>query len=197
MVFEELTPAQRESLKGGKGDKGDKGEPGPPGEPGEPGAPGERGEQGPPGTTTWAGITDKPLTFTPATHSHKLSEMDGFADFIKMLTDLDKNLQDEFAPAVHQHTLTDITDAPNRHTSLNTGSTLMSRDNFGRARVNDPSNALDIANKRYVDAADARIDLRPALFSGWGPPPKSIPGATVGCYYIDESTMELHKITGI
>ena len=26
--------------------------------------------QGPAGTTTWAGITDKPSTFTPATHTH-------------------------------------------------------------------------------------------------------------------------------
>lgn len=45
MSFEELTPAQRASLKGDKGD---------------------RGEQGPPGTTTWEGIRGKPEVSTRA-----------------------------------------------------------------------------------------------------------------------------------
>ena len=82
------------------------------GDKGEPGADGE------PGTTTWAGITDKPSTFPPASHTH---------------------------------TLADISNAPNSHTSAQTASTLMSRDSAGRARVNAPSNGYDIANKTYVD----------------------------------------------
>lgn len=52
MTFEELTPAQRASLKGEKGE------------------PGRDGKDGAPGTTTWAGITGKPVTFPPAPHTH-------------------------------------------------------------------------------------------------------------------------------
>ena len=46
------------------------------------------------------------------------------------------------------------------------------------------------ANKTYVDS-------RPALFSGVGAPPSSIPGAVAGDFWLDESTKELHKITGV
>ncbi len=49
--------------------EGPAGPPGTPGTPGSPGTPGAPGATGPPGTTTWAGISDKPATFTPATHS--------------------------------------------------------------------------------------------------------------------------------
>lgn len=92
MTFEDLTTAQRESLRGpagadGKpgepgprgprgytgergpagadgeqGPKGDTGKPGPAGERGPRGYTGDRGPAGDPGTTTWAGITDKPDT---------------------------------------------------------------------------------------------------------------------------------------
>ena len=43
----------------------------------------------------------------------------------------------------------------------------------------------------------ALVESRPAFFSGEGAPPSSIPGAVVGDYYLDETTMELHKITGV
>lgn len=79
-----------------------------------------KGDKGEPGTTSWAGIEDKPTTFEPASHTH---------------------------------TLADISNAPNSHTSVQTASTLVSRDSAGRARVNNPSNNLDIANKSYVDGA--------------------------------------------
>ena len=46
------------------------------------------------------------------------------------------------------------------------------------------------ADKSYVDA-------RPALFSGSGAPPSSIAGAVAGDWWLDTSTMELHKITGV
>lgn len=127
-----------------------------------------KGDDGKPGTTTWAGITDKPATFPPEAHTH---------------------------------TLADITGAPSSHTSAQTAGTLMSRDSAGRARVNNPSNSLDIANKSYVDGADstlrARVDSRPAVFSGDGPPPASIPGAVVGDHWLDTTTMTLYKITGV
>ena len=46
------------------------------------------------------------------------------------------------------------------------------------------------ADKSYVDA-------RPALFSGVGAPPSSIPGAVAGDFWLDTDAMELHKITGV
>lgn len=45
----------------------DKGDAGAPGAAGEQGPAGEQGQEGPPGTTTWAGITDKPDTIVEAT----------------------------------------------------------------------------------------------------------------------------------
>ena len=127
-----------------------------------------KGDDGKPGTTMWSGLTDKPTVFPPASHTH---------------------------------TLADISNAPNSHTSAQTASTLMSRDSAGRARVNNPSNSLDIANKSYVDGADAtlraRVDSRPAVFSGDGPPPANIPGAGVGDWYVDRTTSEWHIITGL
>ena len=77
------------NLKGPKGDKGDtgdagpQGERGPQGEQGPQGPQGEQGSQGPqgpqgdPGTTTWAGITDKPSTFPPSAHSHTTADVTG------------------------------------------------------------------------------------------------------------------------
>jgi len=46
------------------------------------------------------------------------------------------------------------------------------------------------ADKTYVNS-------RPALFSGVGAPPSSISGAVAGDFWLDTSTMELHKITGV
>lgn len=56
------------------GPKGDPGDPGPKGDPGDDGAPGTPGA---PGTTSWNGITDKPTTFAPSTHSHPTSQVTG------------------------------------------------------------------------------------------------------------------------
>lgn len=66
MTFEDLTAAQRESLRGPAGKDG---------QPGPAGPRGATGETGPAGTTTWAGITDKPSTFPPSTHTHKSADI--------------------------------------------------------------------------------------------------------------------------
>lgn len=124
MTFEDLTEAQRESLRGPQGEQGPQGIPGPKGDKGDKGDQGETGSDGKPGTTTWAGITDKPSVYPPESHTH---------------------------------TLADISNAPNSHTSAQTASTLMSRDSDGRARVTNPSSGLDIANKQYVDSAVAGV----------------------------------------
>ena len=57
-------------IPGEKGDKGDTGDTGSTGSPGAKGDKGDTGDTGPPGTTTWAGITDKPSTFAPTTHDN-------------------------------------------------------------------------------------------------------------------------------
>ena len=75
MTFEDLTTAQRESLRGPAGADG---KPGPAGERGPQGQRGPRGytgDPGPAGTTTWAGISDKPSKFPPATHKHKSDDI--------------------------------------------------------------------------------------------------------------------------
>src|SRR5699024_6711174 len=47
-----------------------------------------------------------------------------------------------------------------------------------------------------LDAALARLANIRAWFRGEGPPPASIPGAQVGDWWLDTTTMELHEITG-
>ncbi|WP_273352442.1 pyocin knob domain-containing protein [Corynebacterium resistens] len=51
----------------------------------------------------------------------------------------------------HTHTLREVTDAPNSHTSGATPNTLVSRDGGGRANFADPQSEYHAANKKYVD----------------------------------------------
>jgi hypothetical protein len=62
------------------------------------GAPGAPGQQGSPGTTSWNGITDKPSTFAPSTHSHAIADVTGLQTAI-----------DGKAASSHTHAATDIT----------------------------------------------------------------------------------------
>jgi hypothetical protein len=41
------------------------------------------------------------------------------------------------------------------------------------------------------------MNNRPALFSGAGAAPSTIAGAVVGDWWLNETTMELSKITGV
>lgn len=149
---------------------------------------GDKGEPGESGASTWDTVTGKPSAFPPEPHKHAVA---------------------------------DITDLPESTPHLRNGA-IVQRDSSGRASVNAPLNSLEIANKGYVDTtiksvvgsavqgkadksyvdskdAEARAlaESRPAFFSGAGSPPSTIPGAVVGDYYLDETTMELHKITGV
>lgn len=63
--------------QGLQGIQGEQGIQGVQGEQGIQGIQGIQGETGPPGTTTWAGITDKPSTFTPTSHTHLVSDTTG------------------------------------------------------------------------------------------------------------------------
>jgi hypothetical protein len=60
----------------------------------------------------------------------------------------------------------------------------------GAIVAGEPTAANHAVTKAYADR-------RPALFSGAGAPPTSIPGAVVGDWWLNESTMELSKITGV
>lgn len=117
-----------------------------------------------------------------------------------------------FPPAEHKHTSSQVTDAVNDAGAKQFGGKLVKgRDSDGKIfYYSAPTEGRELANKEYVDGAvsgaasksdlaslESRVDLRPALFSGWGPPPASIPGARVGDYWLNKSTMELHEIKGI
>lgn len=141
---------------------------------------GEKGEPGLSGASTWDTVTGKPSVFPPGAHKHKMAD----------ISDL---------PEVSQGS---------------TGWTLAKRQVSGQISVGEPISpdhattkkyvdgaVRDKADKSYVDSKDAEaralVGSRPAFFSGSGAPPSSIPGAVVGDYYLDETTMELHKITGV
>ena len=96
--------------------------------------------------------------------------------------------------AGHKHPVSDLTDYPGHAVSAGAafyGWIPAREPDSDNIRVADaPAEWYHVTNKAYVDA-------RPALFSGSGAPPASIPGATVGDWWLDTSTMELHKITGV
>ena len=85
------------------------------------------------------------------------------------------------------------------------GGALMKRTSTGAVSVAEPTAGVHAANRNYVDGAvsastatiNARIDARPALFSGPGAPPSTISGARVGDYWLNTTNMQLHRITGV
>ena len=90
--------------QGDKGDKGDTGDQGPKGETGAQGPQGPQGVQGLPGTTTWAGITDKPSTFTPAVHTHTVDDVTSLQDLLDQ-----KQPAGSYAASVHTHEISAVT----------------------------------------------------------------------------------------
>ena len=73
----------------------------------------------------------------------------------------------------------------------------------GRLLVGEPTASGNAATKNYVDtavsskAAVTAMNARPALFSGAGAAPSTIDGAVVGDWWLNTTTMELSKITGV
>ena len=86
-----------------------------------------------------------------------------------------------YPPEAHTHVMSDITDLPSEYPPEPHTHDVGSIDGL----------AGELAEVRAV------AESRPAFFSGEGSPPSSIPGAVAGDYYLDETTMELHKITGV
>lgn len=70
-------------------------------------------------------------------------------------------------------------------------------------RVGEPTASSHATTKNYVDtavsskAATTAMNARPALFSGAGAAPSTIAGAVVGDWWLNTTTMELSKITGV
>ena len=77
------------------------------------------------------------------------------------------------------------------------------RGSGGRLLVGDPTVSGHAATKNYVDTAvsskagTTAMNARPALFSGEGAAPSTIAGAVVGDWWLNTTTMELSKITGV
>ena len=90
----------------------------------------------------------------------------------------------------HKHTVSDISDLPPIRMGTSASAIVQRKSDAQIMVPAAPVDNLDAASKKYVDA-------RPALFSGTGAPPSSIAGAVAGDFWLDVSTMELHKITGV
>ena len=65
-----------------------------------------------------------------------------------------------------------------------------------RAPLSDYNSFRSVTNQALGELS-SRVDSRPALFSGPGGPPASIPGAAVGDWWLDVDTMEIYRITGV
>ena len=90
-----------------------------------------------------------------------------------------------------------------QYSSAATANTIPYRATGGTLQVGEPTDSSHATTKTYVDDAVAtratpeQVNARPAMFSGVGEPPESIPGAVVGDWWLDEGTLELYKITGV
>lgn len=84
-----------------------------------------------------------------------------------------------------------------------TANTVAYRGTGGTLPVGEPTDSPHATTKNYVDtavsskASTTAMNARPALFSGAGAAPSTIAGAVVGDWWLNTSTMELSKITGV
>lgn len=116
----------------------------------------------------------------PLEHTHSIGQVDGLQPVVE---DVDQ--------ATYQAT-------PGR---------IARRGSDGTLSVAMPTGSQHAATKGYTDQVVASsvtdrptktyVDSRPALFSGAGAAPATIPGAVVGDWWLNTTTMELSKITGV
>ena len=90
------------------------------------------------------------------------------------------------ANASHTHTTSQVTGLD---------AALSGKANASHTHTTSQVSGLSTALSKKADKT--YVDSRPALFSGSGTPPSSIAGAVAGDFWLDTSTMELHKITGV
>ena len=131
------------------------------------------------------------------THSHTTAEITNFSS--EMGKKADKS---------HTHEQSDITglstalsgkaDSTHTHTQGEvTGLTTALNGKAAKSHTHTTSQISGLGTALNGKADKTYVDSRPALFSGVGAPPSSIPGAVAGDFWLDESTKELHKITGV
>ena len=134
-----------------------------------------------------------------ANSSHKHTT----ADITNFSTEMGKK-----ANKSHTHSQSDITglsttlsgkaDSTHTHTQGEvTGLTTALNGKAAKSHTHTTSQISGLGTALNGKADKTYVDSRPALFSGVGAPPSSISGAVVGDFWLDTSTMELHKITGV
>lgn len=103
---------------------------------------------------TWTEVTSKPTTFTPSAHNHPFTDITGTATPAQL-------------PAATPTAAGSLSAADKTKldaaTFSNTGGTLALRHSSGSIQVTTGTNALDAANKGYVDAAVAADHTFPKL----------------------------------
>ena len=112
----EAGPAGPQGDTGPQGATGPQGPQGEQGPQGSQGPTGPQGETGPPGTTTWSGITDKPSTFTPSTHTHAITDVTGLEAALSEKAD-----ETALAEIAYSGQYADITGAPSLATVATSG----------------------------------------------------------------------------
>ncbi|HAT1360255.1 MULTISPECIES: hypothetical protein [Corynebacterium] len=171
------------------------------------GPPGPKGDTGSVENVVWDDISDKPAVFPPNTHTHTMVQVTGLDNALAGKTDK------AYVDAQDAKQLT-ASEVEAKGASPAAGK-VVRRDSAGQvlvptaaggnntavSRSELTSGMAGKADKSYVDAVKTEVKVfaesRPAFFSGSGGPPSTIPGAVVGDYYLNETTMELHKITGV
>ena len=132
-----------------------------------------------------------------SSHKHTTADITNFA------TEMGKK-----ANTSHTHSQSDITglstalsgkaDSTHTHTQGEvTGLTAALNGKAAKSHTHTTSQISGLGTALNGKADKTYVDSRPALFSGSGAPPTSIPGAVAGDFWLDTSTMELHKITGV
>lgn len=133
------------AAKGAQGDTGDKG---------DKGDKGDTGDTGPPGTTTWAGITDKPSTFTPSAHTHTVANITDLS--------LDTVPVGTTNKAFTQTEKTKLAGIASGATANDTDANLKSRANHTGTQ---PSSTIS----DFTSAVDARVNAGITAFVGAAP----------------------------
>ena len=91
-------------------------------------------------------------------------------------------------------------DAPVQSVNGQTGTVNLTASNVGAAPTSHTHKVEQVTGLQSAlndKAATTTVNARPALFSGAGAPPAAITGAVVGDWWLNTTTMELSKITGV
>ena len=91
-------------------------------------------------------------------------------------------------------------DAPVQSVNGQTGTVNLDAANVGAAAVSHTHTVAQVSGLQSAldgKASTTAMNARPALFSGAGAPPATIAGAVVGDWWLNTTTMELSKITGV